>query len=145
MQTIRDLLKRKGGEVRSIDSQATVYRAIETMAEHNVGALVVIDDGQLVGVLSERDYLRRIELEGRQSRDTRVAQIMTTPVACANPDQSIEECMALMTDKRFRHLPVMEGTELIGVISIGDLVKHLSKEQQVEIRFLTDYIAGRVS
>ena len=142
MQTIKELLRRKGSDVYSIESQATVYKAVEALEEHNIGALVVIDHGELVGVLSERDYVRKVELKGRQSRDARVAQIMTAPVACVTPEQTVEECMALMTDKRFRHLPVVDDGKLIGLISIGDLVKAIIAEQKFIIDQLEHYIAG---
>jgi CBS domain-containing protein len=118
-----------------------VYDAIAKMAQEEVGALVVLEGESLVGVVSERDYARKVVLQGRSSRDTKIRDIMTTRVAYARPDQSVEECMATMTEKRIRHLPVMEGDKLLGVISIGDLVKSIMEEQQHVIEQLEQYIS----
>ncbi len=142
MKTIKELLAQKGTAVHTVGPDASVYEAISLMAEKDVGALVVVDGESLVGIVTERDYARKITLEGRVSRDTRVAEIMTRRVACARPDQTVEECMALMTDKRVRHLPVLEDERLVGLISIGDLVKAIIAEQQFLIEQLEHYISG---
>ncbi len=142
MKTIKELLAQKGTTVHTVGPDASVYEAISLMAEKDVGALVVVDGESLVGIVTERDYARKITLEGRVSRDTRVAEIMTRRVACARPDQTVEECMALMTDKRVRHLPVLEDERLVGLISIGDLVKAIIAEQQFLIEQLEHYISG---
>ena len=142
MKSIRDLLVGKGNEICSVTPGATVYDAVKVLAEKNIGALVVMEGDSLAGIVSERDYLRKVALTQRDSGGITVAEIMTSPVACARPDQSVEECMAMMTDKRIRHLPVVEDDKLIGVISIGDLVKAIIAEQQFIIEQLEHYIAG---
>ncbi len=141
MATVKQLLKAKGHDIWSVGPEASVYEAIELMADKEVGALVVMEGDSLVGVLSERDYARKVVLQGRSSRDTKIKEIMTSRVAYARPGQTVEECMALMTDKRIRHLPVLEGDELLGVISIGDLVKAIIEEQQHVIKQLEQYIS----
>jgi len=141
MATVKQLLKEKGHDIWSVGPEASVYEAIELMADKEVGALVVMEGDSLVGVLSERDYARKVVLQGRSSRDTKIKEIMTSRVVYARPDQSVEDCMALMTDKRIRHLPVMDGDELLGVISIGDLVKAIIEEQQHVIEQLEQYIS----
>ena len=141
MATVKQLLKRKGHDIWSVGPEASVYDAIELMADKEVGALVVMEGDSLVGVLSERDYARKVVLQGRSSRDTKIKEIMTSRVAYARPGQTVEECMAMMTDKRIRHLPVMDGDELLGVISIGDLVKAIIEEQQHVIEQLEQYIS----
>lgn len=140
--TVRELLAGKGHDVWSIEPDASVYEALALMADKGIGALVVISDNAPVGLISERDYARKLVLEGRNSRDTPVRDVMTRRVFGVGPDQTIEECMALMTDKRIRHLPVMVGTELIGVVSIGDLVKAIIAQQQFIIEQLENYISG---
>lgn len=143
MKTVNELLRTKGGNVWSIGPDATVYEALAVMAEKDVGALLVLDKaGQLVGVLSERDYARKIVLKGKTSRETLVREIMTEKVLGVRPDQTIEECMALMTNKRIRHLPVLEEGRLAGVISIGDVVKAIISEQEFVIEQLENYITG---
>ncbi len=142
MKSARELLEAKGSEVWSVHPDAAVYDAIEMMAEKGVGALMVLDGGALVGVISERDYARKVILLGRSSKDTAVKEIMTARVIYARPDQTVEDCMGLMTDKRIRHLPVMDGNELLGVVSIGDLVKTMLAEQQFVIEQLEQYISG---
>ncbi len=143
MKTVNELLRTKGGNVWSIGPDATVYEALAVMAEKDVGALLVLDNaGQLVGVLSERDYARKIVLKGKTSRETLVREIMTEKVLGVRPDQTIEECMALMTNKRIRHLPVLEEGRLAGVISIGDVVKAIISEQEFVIEQLENYITG---
>ena len=141
MKNIRDLVSNKG-EVFSIAPAATVLEAVQILADKNIGALVVMEGERLVGVVSERDYLRKMAPTRRDSTDVKVADIMTSPVACARPEQSVEECMAMMTDKRIRHLPVVEDEKLVGVISIGDLVKAIIAEQKFIIEQLEHYIAG---
>ena len=141
MASMKQLLKGKGHDVWSIGPEDSAFDAIEMMADKEVGALVVTDGDSLVGVFSERDYARKVALQGRSSRDTKIKEIMTTRVAYARPEQTVEECMALMTDKRIRHLPVMDGDKLLGVISIGDLVKAIIEEQQHVIKQLEQYIS----
>jgi CBS domain-containing protein len=142
VDTAAVVLRRKGGEVYSLPSQASVYEAIELMAEKGVGALLVIDGGTLVGVISERDYARKVILKGRSSNDTPVRDIMTSPVITVNPADTVETCMRLCTDSRVRHLPVVEGAKVVGVVSIGDLVKAMISEQGAQIEQLQRYIAG---
>jgi CBS domain-containing protein len=142
MTRVRDILTTKGNEVWSIEPDASVYDAMKRMAEKGIGALLVMDGAKVVGVISERDYARKVILQGRASRSTRVREIMTGHVLYAELDQNIEECMALMTEKRVRHLPVMEGGEVVGVISIGDLVKSIITEQKFIIEQLERYISG---
>ncbi len=141
MATVKQLLQGKGHDIWSIGPEASVYDAIELMADKEVGALVVLEGDSLVGVLSERDYARKVVLQGRSSKGTKIKEIMTSRVVYARPKQTVEECMALMTDKRIRHLPVMDGDELLGVISIGDLVKAIIEEQQHVIEQLEQYIS----
>jgi len=142
MITLRQLLQSKGGGIWSITSTSTVFDALRMMADKNVGALLVIDEGKLVGILSERDYARKIALKGKSSKDTLVKEIMTEKVVYIRPDESIEECMALMTEKHFRHLPVIDNGALIGVISIGDVVRTVISEQKFIIAQLENYISG---
>ena len=144
MKTVKELLRNKGYQVWSIGPDATVYEALSLMAEKDVGALLVLDNtSQLMGILSERDYARKIVLKGKTSRETPVREIMTGKVVWVHPDQTIEECMALMTNKRVRHLPVMEEGRLLGVISIGDVVKDIISEQEFVIEQLENYITGK--
>lgn len=140
MKTIRQLLAAKGGEVHTIAPQARVFDALKLMAEKNVGALVVLDHGRLVGVISERDYARKVILHGKSSHDVPVREIMTDKLVTVQPGQTVEECMALMTNNRVRHLPVVEGERLIGVLSIGDLVKEVIADQEQTIKQLESYI-----
>ncbi len=141
MATVKQLLQAKGHDIWSVGPENSVYDAIELMANKGVGALVVMEGDSLVGVLSERDYARKVVLQGRSSKGTKIKEIMTSRVVYARPEQTVEECMALMTDKRIRHLPVMDGDELLGVISIGDLVKSIIEEQQHVIEQLEQYIS----
>jgi CBS domain-containing protein len=144
MTTVREVLDRKGRDVFAVGPEAPVYRALELMAEKHIGALVVLDaDRHLIGVVSERDYARKIALAGRSSKETPVRDIMTTKLFCVSPAQSVEECMELMTDKGVRHLPVLEGERLEGIISIGDVVKSKLSEQEFIIEQLEHFIAGR--
>jgi len=142
VKTVRDILQVKGADVWRIPFEATVLDALRLMAEKQVGALVVVDGTKPVGVISERDYARKVILHGRASPTTLVKEIMTSPVVYTHPDQPIEECMAIMTDKRIRHLPVMDEGKLAGIISIGDLVKTIIAEQKFTIEQLERYIMG---
>ncbi len=142
MKRVRDILEVKGRDVWSIEPGVSVYDAMKLMADKEVGALMVVEGTKLVGLISERDYARKVILQGRSSRSTEVREIMTTRVAYAQPDQTIEECMALMTEKRFRHLPVIDQGQLVGVISIGDLVKSIIDEQKFIIEQLERYITS---
>jgi CBS domain-containing protein len=138
---VAKLLEEKGNDVFRIDADATVFDAIKRMVDSNVGALLVTDHGRVVGVVTERDYLRRVTLEGRTEEETRVREIMTSALVYVTPETSVEECMAVMTERRIRHLPVFtESRELVGIVSIGDLVKFKSKEQDFRIKLLTEYI-----
>jgi CBS domain-containing protein len=143
MTTVRDVLDRKGRQVYSVNPEDSVYRALEIMSDHRIGALMVVDSGRLVGVVSERDYARKIALKGKSSRDTNVGEIMTRNVYCIRPGARIEDCMALMTEKSVRHLPVMEEDGLDGVISIGDVVKATITHQEFIIEQLEHFISGR--
>ena len=143
MKTVRSLLQAKGHAVWSITPDASVYEALKLMADKNVGALLVLEDGELVGIISERDYARKVALRAKTSHNTFVQDIMTPGVISVHPDQTVEECMALMTDKHIRHLPVVADGRLMGVISIGDVVKSIITEQGFMIEQLTSYIVGR--
>lgn len=142
MKRIQTLLKKKGYDVWSIAPDASVYDAIHLMAEKGVGALIVMDGPKLVGVISERDYARKIILEGRSSEKTKISEIMSSEVITVGPDNRIEECMAMMTERRIRHLPVLDGDKVLGVISLGDLVKYIIAEQQFVIEQMERYING---
>lgn len=141
MKTVRQMLHGKTPLI-SISSTATVYNALALMARHDVGALVVLDDGRITGMFSERDYARKVILHGKFSKELAVSQIMTPRVVCVGPDDSVEACMTLMTDKHVRHLPVTDGDTVIGVVSIGDVVKALLHEQQFVINQLERYITA---
>ena len=142
MQTIRDILKVKGTDVWCVEPDATVFDALRRMAEKEVGALVVTEGAQVVGLISEREYARKVVLEGRTSPTTLVKEIMISPVVYIHLDQAIEECMSLMTEKRTRHLPVIEDGKLVGLISIGDIVKSIIADQQFLIEQLVRYVSG---
>lgn len=142
MEKVRQILKGKSHHVASIHPGATVYEAIELMAAREIGALMVMDGSRVVGMFSERDYVRNGILKGRLSKDTEVREIMATQLIRVDPDASIEECMELMTTERVRHLPVMVGDHLMGIVSMGDLVKAVIDEQRFMIRQLETYIGG---
>jgi CBS domain-containing protein len=143
MATVAQLLRSKPDRaVHTIAPSATVFEAVRLMAEKNIGGLVVVEGGSVVGVVTERDYARKIILMARSSKDTRVREIMTTQVMYVSPERTSEECMALMTENRFRHLPVMDKGRLVGLVSIGDLVKDVISEQKFIIEQLEHYIAG---
>jgi CBS domain-containing protein len=140
MTTVRHLLDRKGRDVYAVKSEDPVLSAIQVMAERHIGALLVMKGDELLGIVSERDYARKVILKGRSSSDTPVSQIMSSPVITVRPDQTIDECMRIVTERRIRHLPVLEGRRVVGVISIGDLVKTVIEEQQHTIEQLESYI-----
>jgi CBS domain-containing protein len=143
MKTVRSLLQTKGHAVWTIAPAASVFEALKLMADKNVGALLVLEGDELAGVISERDYARKVVLKGRSSVDTPVRDIMTAGVIAIHPDQTVEECMALMTDKHIRHLPVVADGQLVGIVSIGDVVKSIITDQGFMIEQLTSYISGR--
>jgi CBS domain-containing protein len=140
---IAEILDEKGRDVLRIDASASVLDAVRLMVEKNVGSLLVAEGERIAGIVTERDYLRRVTLEGRTEEDTRVGEIMSSPLVVVTPDATVEECMAVMTDRRIRHLPVAEKGEVVGLVSIGDLVRFTSRQQSFEIQYLTDYITTR--
>jgi CBS domain-containing protein len=142
MKTVEQILNLKGHEVWSVHPQDTVLDSLKLMSEKGVGAILVMDGDKLVGIVTERDYARKVILEGKSSMNTTVSEIMSGKVLCVAPDRTVDECMALMTDKRARHLPVVDQKRVIGVVSIGDLVKATISEQQILIDQLQNYIAG---
>ena len=142
MNKVAEILEEKGHDVLRIEASASVYDAVKRMVDRNVGALLVMDGGEVAGIVTERDYLRRVAHQGRPDEETPVREIMSSPLVVVTPETSIDECMALMTDRRIRHLPVVEGGEVVGIVSIGDAVKFKSKQQSFEIQFLHDYITA---
>lgn len=143
MSRVEEILAAKGGEVLSIDADASVYEAAKQMIDANVGSMLVSVGGRISGIVTERDYLRRVTLEGRADRETPVREIMSSPLIVVSPETTVEECMALMTERRIRHLPVAKHGDIVGVVSIGDVVKFTSKQQSVQIQYLTEYITAR--
>jgi CBS domain-containing protein len=143
MTRLSEILRRKGGDVLKIDADETVFAAICKMVGAGVGSILVTEEGQVTGIMTERDYLRKVAIKGRTSHDTIVREIMTSPLIYVTPETTVEESMAIMTDRRIRHLPVVVEEEVVGVVSIGDLVKFQSQEQSFQIKYLTDYISGR--
>jgi CBS domain-containing protein len=142
MSSIHEVLERKGKTVLTIQRQASVLDAIGNMSQANIGAIVIEQDGRPVGIFTERDYLRKIALEGRSSRETRVDEVMSSPLITVTPADSTQTAMETMTERRCRHLIVVDGEELVGIVSLGDLVKHLLVEKQAEVDQLSSYIAG---
>jgi CBS domain-containing protein len=142
---VSSVLRRKSGDrqLLSISPDASVYEAIALMADNSIGALLVVSNGELVGIMSERDYARKVVLQSRSSKETHVRDIMTSPVITVSPDHTVEDCMRLMTDKRIRHLPVVEGTSIAGIVSIGDLVRSVITVQGETIQYLQQYINGQ--
>jgi signal-transduction protein with cAMP-binding, CBS, and nucleotidyltransferase domain len=143
MSSVSEILASKGAAVLSIEADASVLEAAQRMIDANVGAMLVSVDGRISGIVTERDYLRRVTLEGRADRETAVREIMSSPLIVITPETTIDECMGLMTEQRIRHLPVAENGDIVGVISIGDVVKFQSKQQSVQIQYLTEYINAR--
>jgi len=140
VKTVRDILNKKGSDAYSISPQATVYEALQLMADKNIGAVLVIDKGKLVGILSERDYARKVILKGKASKETPVSELMTKNILYVSPDKNVEDCMFLMTTKHVRHLPVIEDDRLVGIISINDVVKIIISEQKFAIDALEKYM-----
>ena len=140
MKTVRDILTTKGHQIWSISPHATVYEALEVMAAKDIGALLVVENGKLVGIFSERDYARKVILKGRASKETTVSELMTHTVFCVSPDNTLEDCMAIMTSRQIRHLPVLHSECLVGVITLGDVVKKIISEQQFTIDQLESYV-----
>ena len=141
--TVDAILKQKGSRVWTIPGDATVFEAIQLMAARNIGALVVVTGEKLEGIFTERDYTRKVALQGKSSKDTLVSEILSSTLIVALPDSTIEDCMRLMTENRVRHLPVLDGEQLVGLVSIGDLVNWIISAQSVEIHQLQSYIAGQ--
>ena len=142
MKTVNEVLKNKGREIWTISPLATVFQALELMAQKDVGALPVVQNGKLVGIFSERDYARKVILKGKASKDTAVSELMTQTVFYVSPENTLDECMALMTSKQIRHLPVLNHDRLTGVITLGDVVKRIISEQEFTIQELEKYVKG---
>jgi len=143
LKSVRQVLNAKGYAVETVTPETSVYEALQKLANREVGALVVLEKGELCGLFSERDYARKVALQGRSSKETQVQEIMTRRVITLEPQQTVEACMVLMTDKRIRHLPVLEEGRLIGIVSIGDIVKAVIEAQRLTIEELESYITGR--
>jgi signal-transduction protein with cAMP-binding, CBS, and nucleotidyltransferase domain len=143
MERVSDILKDKEGAVLTIASDASVFDMVKQMVDANVGSLLVTVDGRIEGIVTERDYLRRVTLDDRTDKDTPVSEIMTSPLIVVTPQTPVDECMAIMTDRRIRHMPVVEDGEVVGIVSIGDVVKFQSQQQSFKIQYLTDYITAR--
>jgi CBS domain-containing protein len=142
MATVRDMVRKKGYEVFTIAPEATVFEALEMMAKHNIGALLVMTEDEIKGIVSERDCIRKVDVIGKNARDTRVSDIMTSSVITVDANQPLEECMSLMIDKNIRHLPVCEGKELLGLVSVRDVLKEVIEVQQMMLSQLERYITG---
>ena len=142
MRNVSQILDRKGSRVVAVSKEAPVLEAIRLMAEFHIGAVLVMQGEDLIGIASERDYARKVILQGRSSSDTPVSVIMTAPVVCVTPIDSVSDCMSIMTERHIRHLPVLEGHRVVGVVSIGDLVKELIEDQKQEITYLQQYISS---
>lgn len=142
MTAISDIIDRKGALVLSVDHEDTVLDAIRLMSDVNIGAVLVTEGTLISGIFTERDYLQKVALNSRSSKDTRVSEVMSTPVITARPEDTVQECLEVMTNCRCRHLPVVDGEELLGIVSIGDLVKRVLDEKESEIEQLSHYIAG---
>lgn len=142
MATVRDMIRKKGYEVFTIAPEATVFEALEMMAKHNIGALLVMTNDEIRGIVSERDCIRKVDVMGKNARDTRVSEIMTSEVITVDANQPLEDCMSLMIDKNIRHLPVCEGKELLGVLSVRDVLKEVIEVQQMMLSQLERYITG---
>jgi CBS domain-containing protein len=143
MTIVSQILQGKGNQVWSVTPETTVYETLELMAEKNIGAVLVLKDNQIAGIFSERDYARKVALQGKSSRQTPITDVMTSPVISVRPELSADKCMRLMTDRKFRHLPVVADDQLVGIISIGDVVNALINEQEIIINHLEDYITGK--
>jgi CBS domain-containing protein len=143
MHRVSDILGEKGREVLEIEADATVFDAVRKMVDSNVGSLLVRERGRVVGIITERDYLRRVALQHRDDEAIPVRDAMSSPLVVVTTDTPIDECMAIMTDRRIRHLPVVEEDDVVGIVSIGDVVKFTSQQQSFEIKYLTEYISGR--
>jgi CBS domain-containing protein len=143
--TVGSILRYKGDQVWSVNPDESVFQAIRLMADKGIGALVVIADDRLAGIISERDYARKVVLQGKSSKETRVRDIMTSPVFSVGPDHTVDDCLRIVTTKRIRHLPVVQGDSVIGVVSIGDLVRRVISTQGETIQYLQEYIVGRPS
>ncbi|HSJ52632.1 MAG TPA: CBS domain-containing protein [Anaerolineae bacterium] len=142
MKRVKDILRNKGDQVWAVSPNVTVRDALQEMADKNIGAVLVMDQGHLAGIFSERDYARKLDLQGRRADETLVEEVMTRQVVGVRPDDSVDECMAIMTQRRIRHLPVVDGGEVAGIVSIGDVVKSIISEQQFLIEQLELYITG---
>lgn len=140
MGKVRNIIEAKGNAIFSVQSDTTVYNALELMLEKSIGALLVVDAGKISGIFTERDYARKLILKGKSSKETRIREVMTSNPTTVTPETSIEDCMVLMSDKKFRHLPVVENEKLVGLISIGDVVKFVIEEQRFIIKSLEQYI-----
>ncbi len=143
MKTVKDILKDPSREIWSVSPMATAYEALEVMADKDIGALLVFENDQLVGIFSERDYARKVILKGKSSKDTHVGELMTQQVLYAKPENTLNECLALMTSKHIRHLPIFDKDRIAGIITIGDVVKEIISEQEITIKGLEGYISGR--
>jgi CBS domain-containing protein len=142
MATVRDMIRKKGYDVFTIAPEATVFEALEMMAKHNIGALLVMTGDEIKGIVSERDCIRKVDVQGKHARDTKVSEIMTSDVITVDANQPLEDCMSLMIDKNIRHLPVCEGKELLGVLSVRDVLKEVIEVQQMMLSQLERYITG---